>query len=152
MTGCATGIAFAGKSSLYKIDCKTGLVHRFIIDPFNVGTWSGSYQNQKASGLAGDKADNLWIHDNKNIFGWESNKWQTNELPGKKTIPKQIAAGESEHVYAVTTTNEIFRFATFDWIKIPKVRASTIAVGKNGRIFITYANGKILRSIWDGES
>lgn len=55
-------------------------------------------------------------------------------------------------MYAVTTTNEIFRFATFDWIKIPKVRASTIAVGKNGRIFITYANGKILRSIWDGES
>ena len=52
----------------------------------------------------------------------------------------------------ISTTGEIFRFATFDWQKIPKVRAVQITVGKEGRIYITHRNGKISMSVWDGES
>ena len=55
-------------------------------------------------------------------------------------------------MYVISTTAEVFRFATFDWQKIPMVRATSISVGKLGRIYVTNLNGKISMSLWEGES
>ena len=85
LEGCAAAIAFVGQTSLFKIDCRTGLVHRFVED----GTWSRAYGKQKASGIAGDKEGELWIQDDKSVLSWNnsSKRWSINELP-PTIIPK----------------------------------------------------------------
>ena len=118
MKGCAAAIAFIGKTKLVKHDCKSHLVQRYENGPFSSGTWSSPYGTQKASGLAGDEHGHLWIHDKLNVMSWESNRWQVNELPGQKK-PKYIAAGMDEHVYVISTNDEILRFTTFDWTIVP---------------------------------
>ena len=64
--GCAAGIAFVGKSSLFKRACTGSYIEQALGN-----RWIRPYNNQKAYGLVGDAAGTLWVHDGRNVLFWD---------------------------------------------------------------------------------
>ena len=150
MEGCAKRITFGGDGSFFKADCK-GYVFKYDED---VDSWD-PIGHRKSFSIAVDDQGVPWIVSNpKKVFRWDDELKRWSEMGVDKAY--FVAAGKSDQVYVIAEPRRdddhtVYRYLSRRWVKLPGKTAEEIAVGPDGRIFITVDDNKIFESKTFGE-